>query len=711
MFQLNIKRESSELSYVFDQAKLILGSKGSPPVDLTLSDPTLLPVHLAIFRKGKDYFAENVGHDPHTLVSGIPFWKKRLKSGDVISLGRSTITFFQLASPAHPEDEIAGGTPLSLPPPLKEKAQGHPTPSAIARETNLIERLSPEHTESPLHVWLLLAGLVLIFVALFGLAFTLTMREKAENERIVAGRQLADLGMLLTYAQLYSIEPTHKNFLDPEFLKGIVPKVLHPSAAELSWLDKEGHMEGADYHIRIYSDGDLERFIILAQPEHHFFQSLVPAWTLVLDSEEMIVKSTQDLRELNRLLAEKVGGLEGTNLSLVTQKIRELEEIPLKILATEKDTEGFAPPEELTYIDPRGGHFIYNAPRYFLFNQHLIEMIKELGEKKEEADLLKKEISLRSRFPLMIFYTALGIESAIDARKIFSEEWAEMRHLIGYLEVDEKGTFGKSHLLMMGNRTSFESHEESNSEAIDPLATYQEHPLYRELLRLLEVRKVQLQPYYASIVGLLEDHIIHTDRQFFLRYHLLYDAFQDALKRSQEEIDSAVNELCEKYVFTSGEMTISMFSTILDLAGVEVGYDKVDILPSIRPILTLHPGLDQLETLFAEIQKAISIPVLDQTVALAHDLLNQEIFQNHQGLNSWQNQLRSLVIYKLETLLWVPHIEGLENFNRDELRWMVSRILKNGYITENDKREFYLSHIDKRLSQKEDRLLSGEIYP
>jgi len=154
-----------------------------------------------------------------------------------------------------------------------------------------------------------------------------------------------------------------------------------------------------------------------------------------------------------------------------------------------------------------------------------------------------------------------------------------------------------------------------------------------------------------------------------------------------------------------------MFSTILDLAGVEVGYDKVDILPSIRPILTLHPGLDQLETLFAEIQKAISIPVLDQTVALAHDLLNQELFQNHQGLNSWQNQLRSLVIYKLETLLWVPHIEGLENFNRDELRWMVSRILKNGYITENDKREFYLSHIDKRLSQKEDRLLSGEIYP
>lgn len=636
MFQLNIKRESSELSYVFDQAKLVLGSKGSPPVDLTLSDPTLLPVHLIIFRKGKDYFAENVGHDPHTLVSGIPFWKKRLKSGDVISLGKSTITFFQLASPAHPEDEATVGTPLSLPPPLKEKTSAHSPPLEAARETNLIERLSPEHTESPLHVWLLLTGLVLIFTALFGLAFTLTMREKAQNEKIVAGRQLADLGMLLTYAQLYSIEPTHKNFLDPEFLKGIAPKVLKPNAVELNWIDKEGHIIGADHHIRIYSDGDLERFIILAQPEYNFFQWLVPAWTLILDSDEMVVRTTQDLKELNRLLAEKVGGLEGTNLSLVTQKIREMEEIPLKVLATENESDGFAPPEELSYVDPRGSHFIYNAPRYYLFNQHLVEMAQGLGEEKEDLDLLKKEVALRERFPLMIFYTALGIESAIDARKVLSEECAESNHLIGYLEIDEKGNLGKCHLLMMGHRAPNENHDESKNEATDPLASYQEHPLYKELVHLLEVRQEHLRPYYASIVGLLEDHIIHTDRQFFLRYQLVYEAFRDALRREQAEIDLAVNTLCEKYVFQTGELNVSLFSTILDLAGVEVGYDEEGLIPSIRPIMTLHPGLEQLETLFSEIQKANTLAILDQTVAMAHDLLNQEIFSNNHELNSWQ---------------------------------------------------------------------------
>ena len=42
----------------------------------------------------------------------------------------------------------------------------------------------------------------------------------------------------------------------------------------------------------------------------------------------------------------------------------------------------------------------------------------------------------------------------------------------------------------------------------------------------------------------------------------------------------------------------------LDLAGVEVGYDEEGLIPSIRPIMTLHPGLEQLETLFSEIRKA-----------------------------------------------------------------------------------------------------------
>jgi|GEM_PF-3442400 len=712
MFQLNIKRESSELSYVFDQAKLILGSKGAPPVDLTLSDPTLLPVHLTIFRKGKDYFAENVGHDPHTSVSGVPFWKKKLKSGDVISLGRSTIIFYQLASPAHPEEEGTGGTPLLLPPPLKEKVTSSgATAKETTRETNLIERLSPELTESPLHVWLLLAGIIMVFVALFGLAFTLTMREKAQEEKIVAGQRLADLGMMLTYAQLYSLEPPQKNFLDPEFLKGIASRVLSPLSVELNWIDKEGRLKGADHHIRIYSDGDLERFILLAQPEYKFSQWVVPSWTLVLDSDELIVRATQDLKELNRLLAEKVGGLEGTNLSLVTQTIQAMDQLPLKTLALDHSNEGFTPPEELSYIDPKGSHYIYNAPRYFLFNQPLVELACQLGEEKEQLDLLKKEIALRSRFPLMILYSAMGIESAIEARKVFSEETPDSSHLIGYLELDEKtGGPGKSRLLMMGHRHQ-EGSEEAKNESSDPLASYQDHPLYAELLQLLEARKEHLKPYYASMVGLLEDHIVHTDRQFFLRYQLLFDTFRDALKKEQTEVDLAVNALCKKYVFETGELTLSLFSSILDLAGVEVGYEEEGLIPTIGPILTLHPGIEQLETLFSEIEKAVSMPVLDQTVAMAHDLLNQEIFRDNKELNSWQNQLRSLVIYKLETLLWMPHVEWAEQLDPENLRWMISRILKNGYITESDKREFYLSQIENGSILKDDYLLSNEIYP
>ena len=263
------------------------------------------------------------------------------------------------------------------------------------------------------------------------------MREKTERQKVVAARHLSDIGMLLTYAQLYELEPSRQSFLDPEFLKSIAPKVL---LSEFNSIDKEGYLEGVDYLTRIYSDGDLKRFILIAQPEHHFFQWLVPAWTLVLDSDEMIIRATQDLKELNRLLAGGVG-IEEINLALLTQKIREIEAIPLKEISRGRD--GFVPPEELSYVDPRGTFYVYNAPRYYLFNQSLVELAKELSEGGKSHDLLKEELALRDRFPLMIFYTTLGIESAIDARKILSEDWPEVSHLIGYLEMGTEGDLKK----------------------------------------------------------------------------------------------------------------------------------------------------------------------------------------------------------------------------------------------------------------------------
>jgi hypothetical protein len=677
-----------------------------------------LSVHLVIFRRGKDYYAENVGHDPETRVSGIPFWKKRLRSGDKITLGKSEIVFFQLASPAKPKEQEEPESLASLSFVNEVQSTQHDPAPPLPRETNLIERLTPEHSESPFHLWLLMLGLVLIFTALFGVTLTLTTREKAEDQKIVAAKRLSDLGVLLTYAQLYHIEPSHQNFLDPEFLKGIAPKVLRSPFSEIDWIDKEGRLKGADYLIRIYSDGDLERFILIAQPEHRYFQWLVPSWTLILDSEEMIIRATLELKELNRLLADR-GDLEGPNLEPITQKIREAEEIPLQTLASSKKDEGFLPPEELAFIDPKGSYFVYNAPRYFLFNQPLVEMAKNLSEKVGEGKDLQEELSLRIRFPRMIFYTTLGIESAIDARKILSEKWPQENHFIGYLELDKEGYFEKSHLLMMGHRQSAQeiasAEISEDEESADPLAMYHQHPLFVELQKLLESRKERIQPYHEPLVALLDEHLVHSDRQFFLRYKILFDSYQEALKREQNELDMAVNQLYDQYVVSKEEMNIPLFISMLDLAGIEVGYEEEAFLPLTRPILTLRPGIEQLEALFSWVQNAHTIPILDQAVAMAHDLLTVESFPDHHVLNSWQTQLRTLVIYKLETLLWMPHPESEIALDREDTRWMVGRILKNGYITEPDKREFYLSQIDlekQKPRQEEAHLLSSDLlYP
>ena len=165
---------------------------------------------------------------------------------------------------------------------------------------------------------------------------------------------------------------------------------------------------------------------------------------------------------------------------------------------------------------------------------------------------------------------------------------------------------------------------------------------------LLKERNERLKPYHEPLVALLEEHIIHSDRQFFLRHRLLFDDFKEALKREQQGLDEAVNALYEKYVVKSSEFSIPLFISMLDLAGVEVGYEVEEFLPSLVPLLALRPGQEQLEALFAWVQSATSIPILDQAVALAHDLLTHESIPDHHILSSWQAQLRSLVIYKLE---------------------------------------------------------------
>jgi hypothetical protein len=479
-----------------------------------------------------------------------------------------------------------------------------------------------------------------------------------------------------------SIEPPFKNWLDPTFLKEIGQRIIPKEISRYEWIDSEGRFLEASYILRLYSDGDFSRFLLIAQPIANNWQSILPRATLVIDSDNMVIKEFWKVRDLNRLLLS-TSGFEGIIKSEIGDLIEKAESIPLDRLAKGKERRGFKVPEELAMIDAEAIYPIYNAPRYYLLHEPIVDLADKAARNPMDLELKLilerklKQIGDRSQ----VLYTTKGIETVIGARKAFAKKFD---FLLGYLQLNGEGRIEEGHLLMPNERSWSIGAYHQNSLIHDD----QPQDLHQELALLLKRREESLKGPTLALIDLIQSHLQNPDLLFFTHFTTQFDHFKKTSQTSQSHLDQSLKELFEKYVINTKSLDLNQFLSILDEHQIDLGLNED---PEIFDKF-YDPGIAfeaQLNHLFELIEEADTLDALDSLVLIANDLLHEKYPENDFTRASWKKHLKMLCIRKLETILWNP--EEQQSEGTFDVQWKIARILKNGYINDTEGRSFYLS--------------------
>ncbi len=96
MISVTIEENTKKYTQNFTKEELYIGSYGDE-VDIPLSQPQLRNHHLKIQKSGTTYTLVNLANDPFVTLNGLPFGKKKLQEGDILTIHNIKITFDKLA--------------------------------------------------------------------------------------------------------------------------------------------------------------------------------------------------------------------------------------------------------------------------------------------------------------------------------------------------------------------------------------------------------------------------------------------------------------------------------------------------------------------------------------------------------------------------------------------------------------------------------------
>lgn len=92
MFRLTLTANSEPQIHLYNQSTILIGSEGAH-VDLVLPNPFIQPLHLKIVDQNDSPHLINQANDPFVTLNGKAFGKKRLHSGDLITIHDATLLF------------------------------------------------------------------------------------------------------------------------------------------------------------------------------------------------------------------------------------------------------------------------------------------------------------------------------------------------------------------------------------------------------------------------------------------------------------------------------------------------------------------------------------------------------------------------------------------------------------------------------------------
>ncbi len=557
--------------------------------------------------------------------------------------------------------------------------------------------------------WILLFIFSTLAIAgLLGIILFYSLSDKTEMQETKAAQAVADIAMALTHAQLYHLKPHNQNWSDVEFLKNNIEAILPGGSSFASQIDGQGQLHCCPYSLRIYTNNDLTRFLLIAQPAPSLFYWLVPKSIIVLDSELMELRTFTDVRSINRALANSEP-LDGVNGKEIAALIKKGKLIRLSVLANESNNLDLAPPKNIAWIKPGAENYIYNAPRYYRMGQILLQKAINLSTSKgtgHEVSALKQDVVNFSRLNNLILYAENKKTASLSKHSLMLFAPSD-KFLFGYLLLNNQGNIYEVHLLkeegdikdipaMDDQSSNNEVLAFQNSLTIHPDATKHEsnendvidlnHPVYIKLHALVMTRENELRPLSAALFNLLSQELDSPKAHFQTEFQNLYHTYLISNSQHKQNIKESIMALYHQYE----DMPIDQF-----IAFINTLHLNHLILQKDQTLSLIDENcIQNLENIFSLVERCQSLVELDNLVHIAIVWLNFDYLKDPQELIKYQNLLRNHILEQLDAILLSRKKPiSVKREDKESLR----HILEHERLIKPDEKEYFLAEFDELI--------------
>lgn len=576
-------------TFFFEKEIIIIGEGSSDIVDLSLPGLGLHQTHLKILIREGNFYLINQANDPFVTLNGVPFGKKKLQINDILQIRDKTIRIeaFEIPTPEAKkieedlglkseikkenvihsdfpdieslanEDDLEGWFPPDLMDITLENIIGKQT-----SDTNQKIELNAESLSKGKETkfwnrkkWSWTLGFLIVICSIFGIITSeiyFRAKNKSGGEEIKAAESLADFAMAFTYAHVYNIVPQKLNFSDPEFLKNNLLALLSSTSIPCGNIDAQGQFSNCPYLLRFYSNQDLSRFLLIAQPAPSVSQWLFPKDALIIDSSLMTLKKISDLKNINRLLANP-NPFEGTNEKDLIETLSLSPVLPLPYLSHATKKREFAPPSILGYIRPGAENLIYNAPRYYQFGETLIKKALSSSSSGQDGAIFLGEVERLLNYENLVFYTSQGMQAALEARRTLSKLVPQNSFFTAYLQLSTQGEILGSRLVLdqEGDEEILPVEKSFGLEKTIEEKTFETlHPALQRVAEFKVKSKDALKPLIETMLATLEEDIEKSEIKIEDVFSAILEMrkgqlqkYQDLLSNLEKEYEDLPEEL------------------------------------------------------------------------------------------------------------------------------------------------------------------------
>lgn len=594
--------------------------------------------------------------------------------------------------------------------------------SKLEKNTNQFH--APQFTKSWRSYLSILVGITGLLLVAISVAY-LWVSDQTEGEEGIAAKGVSDIAMALTYAQLKHIHPQNQNWSYPDFIKNNLTPVLAPGYISLADIDSHGQFANCPYMLRVHTSSDLSQFLVIAQPCPSLLQWLVPKASIIVDSLVMEMRKITDLKPLNRLIVNS-NNLDGINANEISNLVKQGDLIPLSSLVSKAENQGLAPPKVLGLIRPGAENMIYNAPRYYLLGETILNSSLDLADKYagvKEASILQQELNSILKFQDFVFYTSDGIQHALKAQKAMAEFIPNDKFLIACLQLNVHGKIANA-LLLMDNTPSdiaigekninkakddndFASGLDSKNDFSTPLQgendakglteeksiqdVDSENPLFIQLTGIAKLRQIALKPLASETIMLVKKQTLSAQADFPIRLAKLQQKYLEADLNEQAKLFKKFGTI----IHDNTHLPAAKFLEYFQATNLKNAFE--DYLLNLKKQSKEQQVTDeQIAKQFHIIQASTSWQELEKNTAQINQMLQFNRVSDADRLITLQNSTRSMVTQKLNQFI-LSSSEALPSnaFNPDYLETL-THILKAVWITDPSTHDFYIAEFELR---------------